>query len=962
MSVRVHTEKSTTSPACPIAPITPKLLALTNPNGDPRFGYAVKEIQSSFVDRIGIADAKYYISGTFESHNNLNADSLLKANQLVFDCDLKDVVKSGKDANGVAYLPIFVQQAKDFFAQNNITEVYKTGSESQTVNGRTIRVPKSKAVAVSELDDVKNSGFDDVLKAFLTSLPADTLKKMVGSFLPAHMEFVRKAFNGKLPNAIIFTGTGYHAHYFLGENDGWTPNGIALLAEADRTDLRTNIAEIGTFVDALNKSFGATFGHPYDNILKQIGTAAYRAVGSYNNKCSANTKLVERLDVFAADGSPLWNENTAIEQSDFTADALPKVEAKFSEKVKAAKGGKRGRPAKAKEHKPKLVNGGEFIDTAIGLLSVAEIFSRWEELRTAGSIKVEADGSEKLTPIRLDWVSKGSMNAWARRPAGSETIYFTCNVAKYATQDPDAWHDDENGNKIGSWVFHSGVKSLLEVNDDDVVLFSRKNIFTILDNDPTYADMIRYNRRIDRIEIAAPLYKAPYNITDYAVQSLPNAMWLSIKDDHTSFIRLRLMETYYAGRILHKEMFLEYFNAYCASKSMDEVHDWVRSLKWDGVNRIDTWLPDMLNMHHSHPRYALYAAYGRVSMLSILRGAFTQSGNPIGIEQMLVLTGSQGDGKSTLTRVLGATHYLGRKYFSESELDFDKKADMFTQLQGKLVAEIPELAAIDKKGMNEVKAFITKGSETQRKAYDRQPTDFDRTTFLIGTTNNRAFLVDNTGSRRFMCVSFYEDLNKVNGANWDLDKLVAAIPQMYAEAYERVVLGQNIPAHRSFHTMQYCGATVESWNLTADEKKMQNSANEAFEVVSAEEEALQDLLNKYLANDSKLLKANQIHNDLAVHYQFKSRMNNKLFSDLMCKYGWANTRQKDGTRAWQYNEPTAKPSASATSSSTSSGSTYSGTYSTASSAKKSGGNLWDSDDLSDEEDADCADFAKSFGR
>ena len=128
------------------------------------------------------------------------------------------------------------------------------------------------------------------------------------------------------------------------------------------------------------------------------------------------------------------------------------------------------------------------------------------------------------------------------------------------------------------------------------------------------------------------------------------------------------------------------------------------------------------------------------------------------MDDVIVLVGKQGGGKSSLIRFLA----LHDDYFGEIKtVEGDKATE---QLAGKWICEIPELAAFTKaREVEAVKAFITRQKDSYRKPYDRNVDDRPRRCIFVGSTNNPNFLVDLTGNRRFYPV-------QTNSNGYDLFK------------------------------------------------------------------------------------------------------------------------------------------------------------------------------------------------
>lgn len=168
----------------------------------------------------------------------------------------------------------------------------------------------------------------------------------------------------------------------------------------------------------------------------------------------------------------------------------------------------------------------------------------------------------------------------------------------------------------------------------------------------------------------------------------------------------------------------------------DPVRDYLDALKWDGISRIDSWLIDYAKAPE-HPIISLFGA-------KFLIGAVARVYEPgCQMDNMLVFEGGQGVGKTT-----GCAALFGRENMISSISDFKSK-EASIALQGRWVAEVAELAALKKTDITDVKKFITETVDQYRPPYGKGMVDRPRRCVFIGTTNERQYLKDATGNRRF---------------------------------------------------------------------------------------------------------------------------------------------------------------------------------------------------------------------
>jgi len=209
--------------------------------------------------------------------------------------------------------------------------------------------------------------------------------------------------------------------------------------------------------------------------------------------------------------------------------------------------------------------------------------------------------------------------------------------------------------------------------------------------------------------------------------------------------------------------------------SFHPVRDYLRSLKWDGVKRIDTLLPDYFGAKDN--------LYVREVTRKTLCGAIARVLHPgAKFDYVLTLLSKQGCMKSTFVKK------LGRQWSSDSFITVEGTR-AFEQIQGVWVMEIAELAGMKKAEVESTKHFITKREDSFRPAYGRTVETFKRQGIFIATGNERNFLKDPTGGRRFWPV----DLNPEKRTKDVFKDLTEdEIDQIWAEALEVYRAGETL--------------------------------------------------------------------------------------------------------------------------------------------------------------------------
>ncbi|MBJ95231.1 MAG: hypothetical protein CMP23_12265, partial [Rickettsiales bacterium] len=169
---------------------------------------------------------------------------------------------------------------------------------------------------------------------------------------------------------------------------------------------------------------------------------------------------------------------------------------------------------------------------------------------------------------------------------------------------------------------------------------------------------------------------------------------------------------------------------------VNPLRDYLCSLAWDGVPRAETWLMEAMQADDT----ALNREYSKKWLIQAVARALDPGCQA---DTVLVLTGKQGIGKSTLLGLLASSDW-----FNDTDLDMRSK-DRFMQAHSAWIHEVPELSSFRRARQDAVKAFITSRQDRFRVPYATSVEVFPRRCVFVATTNEEEFLVDATGSRRF---------------------------------------------------------------------------------------------------------------------------------------------------------------------------------------------------------------------
>lgn len=284
---------------------------------------------------------------------------------------------------------------------------------------------------------------------------------------------------------------------------------------------------------------------------------------------------------------------------------------------------------------------------------------------------------------------------------------------------------------------------------DGKPLVTIENLVRVMDNDKTYAT-IRYNELTNSAEIHN-VHKGKLTISRWTDADEANSMLY--------------IESRYG--IYNKEKHAAALRILFTKRVYNPIRDIVDSVEWDGQHRCQQFLHKWGKVENT--------AYTREVSRLIFAGGIHRLYEPgCKFEDVPILMGDQGSGKSTLIRFLA----INDDYFGELKIMEGQQA--IEDLSGKWIMEIPEMSAFTKaKDQEAIKAFVSRQRDSYRKPYDRNTTELFRRCTFIASSNDRNPLVDKTGNRRWYPVEC-----KCNGYDiYDSEKEIREyILQCWAEA------------------------------------------------------------------------------------------------------------------------------------------------------------------------------------
>lgn len=290
---------------------------------------------------------------------------------------------------------------------------------------------------------------------------------------------------------------------------------------------------------------------------------------------------------------------------------------------------------------------------------------------------------------------------------------------------------------------------------------SLHNILVFLRHKPKYCGLFRYDRFAGRVV----LHKEPFwhSGAGFKVREL--------RDIDITYITASMEMD---GLSPTSAKVHEAINLVAHENWIDPPVDYFNSLKWDGVSRLTTWLKKYLG---AKGETDYLGAIGSAFCIAIVARQFDPGCKA---ENMMVLEGPQGLLKSTALRVL-ADVGCGKdqeSYFCDT-LSFDqlKDKDSVLKMQGKTIIEIPDLAGMGSREIEEVKQNMSITTDEIRVPYGRATAKFPRRFVWSGSTNESHWLKDQTGNRRFWPVEC--GIIDIKGLTRDREQLMAEAVHMY---------------------------------------------------------------------------------------------------------------------------------------------------------------------------------------
>lgn len=298
-----------------------------------------------------------------------------------------------------------------------------------------------------------------------------------------------------------------------------------------------------------------------------------------------------------------------------------------------------------------------------------------------------------------------------------------------------------------------------------------ENVGLIISNDMNLRGRVWYDEFADRIMVRAPL---PWSNEKECTRP-----WADVDDTGLYWY----IEKFYTKKVTQLKT-VGGINLVASQNKINPVRNYLERCEWDGVKRMDSVLIRYLGAKDN--------IYTRTVTKKMLVAAVARVFDPgVKFDNMLILVGRQGIGKSTLFRRLGGP------WFSDSITTFEGK-EASELIQGVWIAEVGELTAMTRQESNSVKQFLSKQDDQYRAAYARRTEVHPRRCVFVGTSNDDEFLKDTTGNRRFWPVNVGVTEQEDTVFDGLTDEVIS---QIWAEAVMWYRLGETLYLPRDVEKM-----------------------------------------------------------------------------------------------------------------------------------------------------------------
>jgi predicted P-loop ATPase len=395
----------------------------------------------------------------------------------------------------------------------------------------------------------------------------------------------------------------------------------------------------------------------------------------------------------------------------------------------------------------------------------------------------------------------------------------------------------EQDSKIPNW------RSLLLRNDKNKPSVCVQNALVAFRNAPQWQGVLQFDESaLQVVAKSSPPWdsrEAPFNWRDD--DDVRAAAWLQQQ-----------------GIFVSKDVAGQAIQAVARDFSYHPIRDYLNSLVWDGLPRINDWLTLYLSVESSDYARAVGSKWLIGGVARIMKPGCKN-------DTCLVLEGDQGTSKST------ALSTLADPWFTDEISDLGTK-DASMQVRGVWIIELAELDAMSRGETSRIKAFMSRSTDRYRPPYGRHPVTVRRESIFAGTVNHGTYLMDETGGRRFWPVTC---------GSVRLEELKRDRDQLWAEALVRFRADE-----------PWWIDSVELGLAAADEQRQRY-----------DEDPWQTVIDNYVSGRDHVTVGQILSNCLDKRTCDWTQADKNRIARSLRAIGWKRKRgpkEEDGHRDWRY--------------------------------------------------------------
>lgn len=291
-----------------------------------------------------------------------------------------------------------------------------------------------------------------------------------------------------------------------------------------------------------------------------------------------------------------------------------------------------------------------------------------------------------------------------------------------------------------------GWENRLQKTNDGRVANTFANVTTILRFDPAFYRKLRWNEISKRVTVTSGPFQRAASIN-------AESLTVAVQDLFSVKYGLALGYQDLGRRII----------SVARENPCDPLKEYLTGLVWDGQERITNWLIDYCGAIVDDENLEFVQKVGRRWLISLVARGLTPGCK---VDNVLILEGKGGIGKSTIFEVLG-----GDWYCDTTITLGDKDSKMLASYYW--ICELGEIASFKKSGHDVLKGFFSTRVDKMRVPYGASVEEFPRRCVFVGTTNDDQYLGDDTGNRKYWTVACTYESQSTPRLRADRDQLLA---------------------------------------------------------------------------------------------------------------------------------------------------------------------------------------------